>query len=332
MNKLATTILCVLASLLPAYSHNVTEMAIPEYYDHHHAQASLGLFQGDIKIFDEFDAHGNTRGYNANRTRNLGGQELLKWDNWLKNDYYWIRVYIDNSDFNQVQTSTIIDALRKLQWTGKVIKFQFLTNKPGSSYSNPYIWVKNDGQGCSSYYGRIPTAAKGQALSLESRCLTTRTIHHVFFHALGFAHEINRPDRDNYIDIFEDNIMPGKLVEFAKFEDVDALGLPFDYMSAMMYSENTFATRSWYKTIASSTNQQISQRESGATWWDYMKIILMYQCVTNDGAQSRTLQQYKSQKCDDSCKCWKKSAGCNAGGGDSWCKGNLKCRRNVCLP
>lgn len=37
----------------------------------------------------------------------------------------------------------------------------------------------------------------------------------VFFHILGFQHEINRPDRDSYIKIDFDHIDPNKVFVFS---------------------------------------------------------------------------------------------------------------------
>jgi len=46
-------------------------------------------------------------------------------------------------------------------------------------------------------------------VSIGPRCVVTGAVMHEVLHALGFWHEQNRPDRDNFVTIHFDNIMPG---------------------------------------------------------------------------------------------------------------------------
>ncbi len=48
-----------------------------------------------------------------------------------------------------------------------------------------------------------------QLVSIEAEICTFKgVVLHEIFHALGFLHEHNRPDRDDYIDILWDNVDP----------------------------------------------------------------------------------------------------------------------------
>ncbi|XP_042266823.1 hatching enzyme 1.2-like [Thunnus maccoyii] len=100
-----------------------------------------------------------------------------------------------------------------------------------------YLSIQSD-NGCWSYVGRRGNA---QTVSLDrSGCLYHNTVQHELLHALGFNHEQCRSDRDQYIRVLWENIMPGWEYNFDKINTLNQ-NTPYDYTSIMQYHRYAFS-------------------------------------------------------------------------------------------
>ena len=73
--------------------------------------------------------------------------------------------------------------------------------------------VPGDG-GC---YAVLPYRQGGGRMELglqQDGCVVRYVVVHELLHSLGFKHEQNRPDRDDYIDMHWDNIQAGGASQF----------------------------------------------------------------------------------------------------------------------
>jgi len=77
----------------------------------------------------------------------------------------------------------------------------------------------------------------GNGSPINKYCLLKGPMVHEIAHAVGFWHEHNRPDRDEYVTIHYENIKSGREHNFHKrsYHEVDSLNVPYDYGSVMHY-------------------------------------------------------------------------------------------------
>lgn len=113
------------------------------------------------------------------------------------------------------------------------------------------------GQGnCKSYVGKVGGT---QPIWLSAQC-SPSDIAHEIMHALGFIHEQNRSDRNDYIDINMDNIDESHSINFVIFPKefmVLSGRAPFDFTSIMIYPPTMFARGSSLTMHPKDSRQQI---------------------------------------------------------------------------
>ncbi|XP_054617721.1 meprin A subunit alpha [Dunckerocampus dactyliophorus] len=134
--------------------------------------------------------------------------------------------------------------------------------------------------GCWSYVGDDKV---GQNVSIGARCDTKAIVQHELLHALGFYHEQSRSDRDDYVEIWWDQIEEGMEHNFVKYEDdfITDLNTAYDYESIMHYRPLSFNKNESIPTITTSIpffNEVIGQRLDFSAV-DITRLNRMYSCA-----------------------------------------------------
>ena len=102
-------------------------------------------------------------------------------------------------------------------------------------------------------------------------------------HTLGYEHEHNRPDRDNYIKILWKNIGDEDKVQFRVMENNtnSDMGIKYDYGSIMHYAENEFAKNMTGKTIITKEDGVFIGQRRGMSETDSRSVNQLY-CNCNE--------------------------------------------------
>ncbi|KAF6207400.1 hypothetical protein GE061_018642 [Apolygus lucorum] len=179
--------------------------------------------------------------------------------------------YVYGSSFSEKDRSTIDAAIAEYH---KMTCVRFV---PRSNEAD-YLVFKSDNTGCWSSVGRV---GGPQDINLQSPgCLVQKgTVMHEMMHALGFLHEQNRWERDDYVTINYANIQPGRENNFVKAEksSTDALGITYDYGSVMHYSSTAFSINGQPTIVPKASTSDLGQRDS-VSHHDVQKIRRMYKC------------------------------------------------------
>lgn len=169
---------------------------------------------GEVSAFDSFDSATGQATEPQIRT-------------WPTNEIpFFIQADLPNQD-------RVLEAIK--MFSGTRVRFVPYTNQ-----TDAIVFERKDGV-CKSYVGYIGGLQK---IFLSDKCGPTEVAHEIM-HSLGFVHEQNRSDRDQFIRIFWDNIDTEEKINFEKFSDsaMSASGVAsFDFESIMMYPDTMFSS------------------------------------------------------------------------------------------
>lgn len=141
--------------------------------------------------------------------------------------------------------------------------------------------ITSEEGGCFSAVGYL---AKVQQMNLQvyplgKGCFRTGSILHEFMHVLGFYHQQSDANRDDYIQVIYENIIPGKEFNFDKYSSsmVTDFDQGYDYNSCMHFGPGAFSNNGKDTIVPLDPSAEIGQRV-GLSEKDRNKINIMYKC------------------------------------------------------
>ncbi|XP_070574132.1 zinc metalloproteinase nas-13-like isoform X2 [Ptychodera flava] len=177
--------------------------------------------------------------------------------------------YVIDGYYDQAAVTTIENAMADYhRYT--CIRFVPRTNEADYVFITPL-------DGCWSGFGYANMGM--QKVSLGNGCVWHRTVIHELMHLVGFIHEQGRLDRDQYVRLYEENMLEGYSPQFGKvLSKVTTQGTPYDYDSVMHYDRKAF-TKNGLPTIVAIDDYN---RELGTartfTLWDFIEVNGLYDC------------------------------------------------------
>uniref|UniRef100_A0A0M3JXU2 Metalloendopeptidase n=1 Tax=Anisakis simplex TaxID=6269 RepID=A0A0M3JXU2_ANISI len=256
---------------------------------------NAGLYEGDIvdpnfassKVIGEMFAHRNDSALlRGSSLMNAIRDRAKKWPNH--------RVpYVISSTYTE--RGVLLTCIRREQIAGAVaminqlncVKFVDKTED-----DKDYVHIKPH-IGCFSPIGRIGKELNHSFIPYRVvgyGCVHSGLIVHELLHALGFFHEQNRADRDDYITIHFENVQAGTERRFAHYcllrenfekrsvTEIDHLGTSYDYGSIMHYPATAFSKNREPTMVPKTTGVEIGQYEK-LSEADIQRVLRFYDCT-----------------------------------------------------
>ncbi len=148
--------------------------------------------------------------------------------------------------------TTNITAAKQTQFRDSIAEWAAFANLTFVEFTTPappnYITVRDDPSLTGGNSSSIGMAVGEQFIRIGPAAWNRGTICHEMGHALGYYHEQQRFDRDNYVTIFFGNIPASSQGNFAKIDPSSTYG-EYDFLSVMHYSRHDLASPSTADSI-----------------------------------------------------------------------------------
>lgn len=157
-----------------------------------------------------------------------------------------IMPYVISPNMPERKRAEILEAIETINAQTKV------TIQP-RKYERDYVYIAYSANECNSYVGRIG----GQQLIRIADGCGTGSVMHEFFHAFGFYHEHNRPDRDRYIKVNYHNMSSFWATQFEKVNHTAKVYGKYDYESIMHYGRSN----NWFTCYNHTACEKVGNRK-----------------------------------------------------------------------
>ncbi|XP_035430856.2 seminal metalloprotease 1 isoform X1 [Spodoptera frugiperda] len=198
--------------------------------------------------------------------------------------------HINEEDFDEEQLSKIKAAM------ADIANHSCIIFRPRETDDEHAVIIKGGDKICSSAVGYVAGEKEAQTILLNDSCFRHGSLIHEMLHTLGFRHMQSTYDRDDYIAVQWDNIIPEYKKNFIKYSNktLTNFGVPYDYNSVLHYWESAFTANGNNTIIPLKENVTIGQRK-GLSHGDILKVNRMY-CVNNGtGDEDNTFAGYDEE-------------------------------------
>ncbi|KAH8293082.1 hypothetical protein KR044_000945 [Drosophila immigrans] len=184
-------------------------------------------------------------------------------------------IYRISDDFDAAHKEAIQRGIQTLQ-ESTCVKFREATAEDAA-----YVEITANPGGCFTAVGYkgAPQQMNLEIYPIGEGCFRPGTILHEFMHALGFYHEQSSAIRDDYIEVVEENIVPGKEFNFKKYSPsvITDFDVGYDYESCLHYRPGAFSVNG-KDTIKPLDETVVIGQRTGLSKKDIEKINIMYKC------------------------------------------------------